>query len=221
MKPKVVNTIRGQVYELLKEAICNGEFEGGQWLQEKELAEQYSVSRSPVREALRQLSADGLVVEVPNKGVFVREFTSKDIEEIFDLRVLMENYAIDKIDERLTDSICTQLKDCMRIVEEEYEKDELSSYIAADAKLHDLIIKLSGNNFLAIAYERVHIMIQQFRSFSLMDNPKRYQESIEEHRNIVKYILDNQPEKAKEINSYHLRLAMEQIILHLAQRSKK
>lgn len=220
MKQKVVNTIRGQVYELLKEAICNGEFEGGQWLQEKELAEQYSVSRSPVREALRQLSADGLVIEVPNKGVFVREFTPKDIEEIFDLRVLMENYAIDKIDEHLTDSICTQLKDCMKIVEEAYEKGELSSYISTDAMLHDLIIKLSGNDFLAIAYERVHIMIQQFRSFSLMDNPQRFQESIEEHRDIVKYILDNQPEKAKEINSYHLRLAKEQIILYLAQKSK-
>ena len=114
MKRKVINTIRGQVYELLKQAICDGEFEPGQWLQENELAEKLSVSRSPIREALRQLAADGLVIEVPNKGVFVREFTAKDIEEIFDIRVLMENYAIDKMNEHLTEEDSTQLKNCMK-----------------------------------------------------------------------------------------------------------
>lgn len=217
MKRKVINTIRGQVYELLKQAICDGEFEPGQWLQENELAEKLSVSRSPIREALRQLSADGLVVEVPNKGVFVREFTAKDIEEIFDIRVLMENYAIDKINEHLSAEDCTQLRNCMKQVENTFAKQDLSSYIEADAQLHDLIIKLSGNNFLVIAYERIHIMIQQFRSFSLLDNQQRFDESILEHRSIVENILNHCPEKAKEINAHHLSLAKEQIIIHLSK----
>lgn len=217
MKRKVINTIRGQVYELLKQAICDGEFEPGQWLQENELAEKLSVSRSPIREALRQLSADGLVVEVPNKGVFVREFTAKDIEEIFDIRVLMENYAIDKIDEHLSDENCTELKNCMKEVESSFSRQDLSSYIEADTQLHDLIIKLSGNDFLSIAYERIHIMIQQFRSFSLVDNQQRFDESIVEHRGIVENILNHCPDKAKEINSHHLALAKEQIIIHLSQ----
>ena len=218
MKRKVINTIRGQVYELLKQAICDGEFEPGQWLQENELAEKLSVSRSPIREALRQLSADGLVVEVPNKGVFVREFTAKDIEEIFDIRVLMENYAIDKMDEHLSDEDCTQLRNCMKQVENTFAQQDLSSYIEADAQLHDLIIKLSGNDFLVIAYERIHIMIQQFRSFSLLDNQQRFDESILEHRSIVENILNHCPEKAKEINAHHLSLAKEQIIIHLSKK---
>ena len=92
-----IKTIRNQVYQILKDDICEGRFAPGQWLQENELAERLCVSRSPIREALRQLASDGLVVEIPNKGVFVKEFTARDIEEIFDLRVLLEDYAISKL----------------------------------------------------------------------------------------------------------------------------
>lgn len=214
--PKVINTIRGQVYELLKKEICDGNYQPGQWLQEKELAEQFSVSRSPVREALKQLAADGLVVEVPNKGVFIREFTPKDIEEIFDLRVMMESYAIDKIVDLLTEDAKSQLASCLNQLQTAFEQHHLAKYIQADTALHDLIIRLSGNSFLSIAYERVHILIQQFRTCSLQDQG-RFDESIEEHQDIIQHILAGEPEQAKEINSRHLQLAKEQIIAHLAE----
>ena len=84
MERRPIKTIRNQVYQILKDDICEGRFAPGQWLQENELAERLCVSRSPIREALRQLASDGLVVEIPNKGVFVKEFTARDIEEIFD-----------------------------------------------------------------------------------------------------------------------------------------
>ena len=218
--PKVINTIRGQVYELLKQEICHGKYTPGQWLQEKELAEQFSVSRSPVREALKQLAADGLVIEVPNKGVFIREFTPKDIEEIFDLRVMMESYAIDKIVDLLTDKARSQLSSCLEQLRITFEQNQLKQYIQADTALHDLIIRLSGNSFLAIAYERVHIMIQQFRIYSLQDQG-RFDESIEEHQALIRHILAGEAAQAKEINSCHLQLAKEQIILYLTQNSSK
>ena len=219
MKSRVVSTIRGQVYELLKEGICAGEYQPGQWLQEGELAEQFSVSRSPVREALRRLAADGLVVEVPNKGVFVREFTPKDIEEIFDLRVMMESYAIDKITEHLTEEMASQLYGCLEELKSAWNLRNLPAYIEADTQLHDLIIAFSGNSFLVIAYERVHIMIQQFRSFSLLGQ-KRFDESMEEHQSIVDNIVQRRPEEAKRINSQHLRLAMEQIKKYLSEKAQ-
>ena len=93
-KLPIANTIRDQVYQLLKDEICDGRYEPGYWLQEKELAQRLKVSRSPVREALRQLSRDGLVRDIPNKGVFVREFTIRDIEDVFDLRIMMESFAL-------------------------------------------------------------------------------------------------------------------------------
>ena len=90
----IANTIRDQVYQLLKNEICEGVYEPGYWLQEKELAQRLRVSRSPVREALLQLSRDGLVKNIPNRGVFVREFSIQDIEDVFDLRIMMESFAI-------------------------------------------------------------------------------------------------------------------------------
>ncbi|MCD8153848.1 MAG: GntR family transcriptional regulator [Clostridiales bacterium] len=218
MKPKIINTIRAQIYELLKEAICNGEYKPGQWLQEKELAEQFSVSRSPVREALHQLVSDGLLVEVPNKGVFVREFTPKDIDEIIELRILLENYAIDRLSSNLTEEASEKLTECLDMLNRDYERNDLSAYIEVDTDLHDLIIKLSGNDFLQIIYERVHILIRQFRIYSLREKP-RFDESIIEHNDIVHSILEHQPEKAKEANYTHLRLARNEIIRQLEKKN--
>ena len=91
---RTITTMREQVYQILRDNICRGVYAPGTRLQELDIAESLDVSRSPVREALRQLAADGLLLEIPNKGVYVKEFTSKDIEEIFDLRVMLEAYAI-------------------------------------------------------------------------------------------------------------------------------
>ena len=97
-----VNTIREQVYEIIKNNITSGVYPSGKWLQEMEIANELNVSRSPVREALRQLGADGLVVEVPNKGVYVREFTKELMEDILEARLAIENYAIIRISSQLT-----------------------------------------------------------------------------------------------------------------------
>ncbi|MCD8075499.1 MAG: GntR family transcriptional regulator [Lachnospiraceae bacterium] len=220
MKPKIINTIRGQVYEQLKQAICDGDYKPGQWLQEKELAEQFSVSRSPVREALKQLAADGLVTEIPNKGIFVRKFTPKDIEEIFDLRVMLESYAIQKVVEHLStdgESIKQELTSCLQTLEKTYRQNDLSLYTDADTALHEKIIQLSGNDFLGIVYERVHIMIQQFRSYSLTDS-SRYEASMTEHEEIVNNILSGQTQEAIKINQAHLELAKEQIMIYLEKK---
>ena len=74
-----ISTIREQVYQILRDDICQGVYAPGTRLQEVDLAENLNVSRSPVREALRQLAADGLLLEIPNKGVYVKEFTAKDL----------------------------------------------------------------------------------------------------------------------------------------------
>lgn len=211
---KVVNTIRGQVYELLKQSICDGDYKPGQWLQEKELAEQFSISRSPVREALRQLASDGLVVDVPNKGVFVREFTAQDMEDIFDLRVMMENYAIEKTAQHLNDDAKERLTHCLHELEDAYAKDDLKRYIEIDRGLHDLFVELSGNSLLAITYERIRTMIQQFRVYSL-SSKDRLDGSLTEHREIIQCLMDHRIPEAQEINSRHLQLAKERIIIYL------
>ena len=86
-----IMTMKHQIYKIIKDEICNGHYPPGYWLQEKELAAKMDVSRSPVREALKQLVDEGLAIDYPNTGVFVKELTSKDIEEIYDVRIMLES----------------------------------------------------------------------------------------------------------------------------------
>ena len=114
---KHIKTIRDQVYQILRDEICAGKYAPGSWLQETELTEYLGVSRSPVREALRRLVADGLLMEIPNKGVFVKEFTARDIDEIFDMRVMLESYAIRNSRSRMTSARLQKLFDILEKLE--------------------------------------------------------------------------------------------------------
>lgn len=216
MKRPAISTMRSQVYQIIKESICNGDYTPRQWLQEKELAEQLSVSRSPVREALRQLAVDGLVVEMPNKGVFVKEFTTKEIEEVFDMRVLLENYAIEHIIIPLAENDKKLLQSCIQNLEVAHKNGDLRLYITLDTELHEMLIKLCGNSVLDEMYEKVYSMIQQFRIYSLFSKV-RFNESLDEHRNIVKFILEGDAHKAQGINKLHLQLARDKILEYLKE----
>ena len=199
MERRPIKTIRNQVYQILKDDICEGRFAPGQWLQENELAERLCVSRSPIREALRQLASDGLVVEIPNKGVFVKEFTARDIEEIFDLRVLLEDYAISKLQHHLTTADMQQLIDCLKEMERLHAQKNLRAYTDMESM-----------------YARIHSLNQQFRIYSLTST-QRFNESMEEHRDIVHCLLTNNADEARAINKRHLQLAKDKIIQHFSE----
>lgn len=213
-KGSFLNTISGQAYEIIKKDICEGTYPPGYWLQENELATRLSISRSPVREALRHLVADQLVVEVPNKGVFVRALSRRDIEEIFDVRVLLETYALDHIYENLTDSRRENLLDVLESLKKSYAANDLDAYKNCDMQLHDMIIHQANNILVESICKQISFLICRFRSYSLKDN-KRFTESVLEHEQIVRHILSGQIEEAKSINCRHLKLARDNILVHI------
>lgn len=219
-KKPIAGTIRDQVYQLLKNEICNCVYAPGQWLQEKELANRLQVSRSPIREALRQLAGDGLVVEQPNKGVFVKAFTLREIEEIFEMRVMMESYAVLHSPAHLTNENKEKLIGFIDALTAAHREDNLKKYIEIDSDLHNYIIYLGGNNLLVDSYSRVHAMIEQFRIYSLMRH-ERFDESVEEHRQMVHAIITGAAEEADEVNRKHLQLAKEKIIEYLTEVANK
>lgn len=214
MEEKVISTIRGQVYELLKKRILEGEYAPGQWLQEKELAQQFSVSRSPVREALRQLASEGYLVDVPNKGMFVRVLTERDLEEIFDLRVLLENHALELAGRRLQKEDAETLRSCLTMMEAAHQAGDLKGYVELDQKLHTFFFTLGGNTLLTSTYERLCVSFHQFRVYSLLDK-QRQQDSVAEHRRIVESLIQGDLADAQHTNRSHLELAKRGILAHL------
>lgn len=217
MKELKVKTIRGQVYQILRTDICGGKYEPGFWLQEKELAEELGVSRSPVREALRQLVADGLVIEVPNKGVFVKEFTIRDIDEIFDMRVMLESYGIQKSRKNLTAVRRQRLFELLEALEKSCAAGDMEHYVLADEELHIRVVELGDNSLVESTYDRVRSMNQQFRVLSLASH-QRFEESLEEHRKLIHALVVGDVVTAEEAMRVHLELARRTIKEHLIRR---
>lgn len=201
-----IQTMGDQVYTILRKEICEGRFEPGARLQEIELSEALGVSRSPVREALLRLVSDGLLLAVPNKGTYVKEFTCQDIDEIFDMRVMLESYSILRSQKSMTPERKQQLFDILEVMEKTHTEDNVEQYTRADEELHNAIVALGDNSLVNTTYARVRSMNQQFRVFSLADRT-RFDDSLEEHRKIIHALVNGQIEEADRINRIHLELA--------------
>ena len=216
----IANTIRDQVYQLLKDEICDGKYEPGYWLQEKELAERLKVSRSPVREALRQLTRDGLVRDIPNRGVFVREFSIRDIEDVFDLRIMMESFALLHTDPALSTAAKEGLLELLGRIEQAHTEGDRKAYIGVDIQFHHSLIELCGNTFLVKAYGDIYSMIKQFCIYSLIDL-QRFDNSMLEHRQIVHSVVTGQMEEAERYNRLHLELTKSKLAEILRSRMEQ
>jgi DNA-binding GntR family transcriptional regulator len=216
----IASTIRDQVYQILKDEICNGYYEPGHWLQENELAQRLQVSRSPVREALRQLTRDGLVRDVPNKGVFVKEFSIQDIEEVFDLRIMMESYALLRAREDRIQENKDRLLELLDEMDRTHAAGDQKAYINTDIPFHHLLIELCGNSFLRKSYNDVYSMIKQFCIYSLIDT-ERFDNSMSEHRQIVSCLLAGQLEEAEKVNRLHLELTKTKVAQMLASQAHR
>lgn len=208
---KINYTIKEQVYNILKEQILDGTFRSGQWLQEAKLANDLGVSRSPVREALQQLLGDGLVVNIPNKGVFVKEITEQDMQNIFEVRICFETVGIRRSVDNLTDEIREQLLEIKQKLIQYYEARDKQNYIREDARLHQLIIQLTGNKLIQDVSVRIYTMEHLSRTISLY-SPERFIESLEEHFGVIDGILQGDVEKARECIERHLMLARQESI---------
>jgi DNA-binding GntR family transcriptional regulator len=212
-------TIKEQVYSIIKKDILNGVIKPGSWLQEKELASKLNVSRSPVREALKELSGEGLLENIPNKGVFVRELTEEDIMDVFELRIIIEKYAIEKAVERMTEDDENELKEILSRLLEAFKIKNVNLYCSIDAELHNAIIYMSKNKLIYEVNEKIYSLLQPFRTISL-NSPKRFEESIIEHRNMVEAVINKDTETAWRCDLNHLNLAKDEIIRYMSTINK-
>lgn len=189
-----------QTVEYLNESILSGRIPLGSPINEVEIANELGISRSPVREALKRLEAEGLVNYFPGRGSFVIEISKQDLEEIFEIRLLFEIEAF---------------KESFRCIEKEFwdelEVDILSlgddssplDYYAVDKKLHHTIIDCCGNKRLKIFYGRLEKQIDIVRGLSSR-NPMHFKQSKQYHLRIVQAAKEGSYEKAQELLKKHI-----------------
>ncbi len=163
MRNEKKTNLSNQVYHLIKDKILTGEFAGGSKIPEETLAEQFNVSRTPIREAVRRLSEYGLVVIKPRSHAIVKEVDEKEAQDIASVRICLEQLAVDTITEeslvRHREEISRRAADCLFAIGIAnralvYENDSL---------FHMAIIKASENDILVNMYKRLDAQIQQLR----------------------------------------------------------
>ena len=173
--------LREIVFETLRGAIIDGTLKPGERLMEVQLAEDMGVSRTPVREAIRKLELEGLVLMIPRKGAYVSGISSKDIADVFEVRAALESLAAGLAAERITEQELEDLNRFMVEVTINAEIGDLEKVIKSDTDFHDQIYRASRNSRLVQIINNLRDRIQRFRSASLA-HPGRIKETLEEHK---------------------------------------
>ncbi len=146
-----------EIVDLIRDAMLRGDVEPGQHLPEQELAEQMRVSRIPIREAMRHLEQEGLVVRIPNRGCFVADFTEQDVTEIFSLRATLEMMAIELATPNLTPQDIANLRQLIALQQENIEKRDYAELTQLDLKFHEYICARANHSRLLKAWRSQYV----------------------------------------------------------------
>lgn len=193
-------TIRQQVYKIIKGRIADGTYKHGQRLQEVDVAEDLQVSRSPVREVFKQLETEGLLSGVPNKGVYVRSFTRKEISDIFDLRDLYECYALDFLAAHPSREIIGLLRNQKNHTLNMY--DEKDYLMEPEVNFHFTLVQGTGNSFLITSHNAASAITMSYHDILFAGD--HYRQNISAHLAVIDAILANDFKLAKKELKHHL-----------------
>lgn len=209
LQPVKVNDlrpIREIVFMELKKAIFDGRIKEGEHLVENTIAEKMEVSRTPVREALRQLEAEGLVINIPRRGTIVKGITLKDAEEIYDIREVLEGLVARLSCRHRTQEDIDKLKNILVLMERAIEKKDYNRYLELHKDYNNTILKSSNNKKLQAMMQNVYEHLIILRSISLYTEDRRFL-ALEEHRQIVEAIEKKDEISAEEKTREHVKKA--------------
>ncbi len=188
--------------ETLRNAIINEDFMLGEPLSETLLAESLGISKSPVREALAQLKAEGLVTIIPQKGTFVFTLTPKEQKELSQMRFILEAAALDLAYELNRDKLIKTLKDNLQAMQLQLAKDDLDKYLVFDGSFHIVLFDLCDNSYLRDAYNQVSGKHSALRLRSAR-RPKHIEKTYADHETFVACIEKDDLSGAKEVLKSH------------------
>ncbi len=192
-----------EVANIIKERILKGEYHIGEKLIENQIAEELRVSRTPIREALRQLEKEGLVESVPNRGAFVLGLTKQDIEDIYAVRAAVEVLAADWAVRRITEEELAGLREIFELMEFYSEKQNSEKVLELNKEFHQIIYHASGSRFLSQLLKSYQEYVEETRKATVYCS-KNLPVILEEHRNIFEAICERNAKLAKERLSAHL-----------------
>jgi len=177
-------TLRERIVDFIKDSVVTGRLKPGERVPEQEIAQNFGISRTPIREAFRQLESEGFLTVTPRKGAVVSPITDKDVSEFYAIKSLLEGYAAKTACEKLTDKEIKRLVGLNSQMRKSAEKNDVKGFFRLDNQFHDTFLKACGNEKL---FNLIHHLVQQFERFRItaMSLPGRMLDSVRQHGEIV------------------------------------
>ncbi|HCY17136.1 MAG: GntR family transcriptional regulator [Curvibacter sp. GWA2_64_110] len=202
------------IAEELKRLIYSGDIQPGERLNEAALALRMGTSRGPIREAIRMLTGLGLVTAVPNRGVFVRQISVREMLEIYELRALIFGFAAERACEHLDDAHRAELERLLGQMDAACDAGDGTAYYELNLGFHTLILHLSGNQRAQQAYDDHVKELHLFRR-SFFNAPGNMRRSNAEHRAIFDAIAKGDARRARTLAERHVLSGRERLLAKL------
>lgn len=206
-------SLRGRVFQKLRESILTGMYKEGEELREITIGEELGVSRTPVREALRQLELEGLVKIIPNKGAYVTGISGKDVQDIYKIRSMLEGLCAKWATEHITPSQVEELEEIILLSEFHSGKEtdgKMKQVSELDGKFHKVMYEASNSRILEHLLSDFHKYVQMARKASIKEKD-RVEKSIQEHRQILDAIKQKDGARAERLANTHILHVMENL----------
>jgi DNA-binding GntR family transcriptional regulator len=211
-------SLKEKAYDILKDLILTGRLEQGKLHNEKRLAEVLGVSRTPVREALLELSREGMVSFVPSKGVQVRKITTKQVQEVFELRRIIEGHIIKSISKQLTPADLKKIEKILGKQDRSSSKDEEAIFIEMDKEFHLFMASKMDNQQIETILKNLRDQIHLMGVRAIKDQ-SRSQQVLKEHQRIFSALKKRDAKKAHDELMRHLNNT-EKILIDILAREK-
>lgn len=195
--------LRDVVFNTLRQAILKGELDPGERLMEIQLAERLGVSRTPIREAIRKLELEGLVLMIPRKGAEVAKISEKSLRDVLEVRRSLEELAIELACQRIDDTSILELEAAQASFIAAIQTEDTMTMAESDEHYHDIIYNATGNSKLIQMLNNLREQMYRYRLEYIKDASKR-QILILEHDHILKALKNHQIAEARSAIREHI-----------------
>jgi len=204
-------SLRGRVFHKIREDILKGRYRQNEAMKELQISKELGVSRTPVREALRQLELEGLVTIIPNKGAVVSGINARDIADIYAIRSMIEGLSAQWAAENITDTQLDELEEVVYLSEFHLKKGHIDQLYELDNKFHEMLYEASSSKILRHVLSDFHHYVQRVRKTSL-SAPERAEKSIQEHKAILEALRNKDGDAAKSLTNVHVENTSRNVI---------
>ncbi len=203
-------SLRGKVFSKIREDILSGNYSEHDELREAAISKELGVSRTPVREALRQLELEGLVTIIPNKGAYVNGITARDIYDIYVIRSYLEGLCAKWACEHITDEQIEELEEITYLCEFHIQKEHWDQIFELDNRFHLLLYEACGSRILEHILADYHHYVERVRKNTL-SSKERASMACQEHKAILESVKNKDEDKAEKLANDHIFKSLDNI----------